>query len=105
MCVFRFCKVLVSMSDGQNLTISPWLSKRTPPHRQGHDDDWLNRNRMQPQRSVVGDSGDEGEYVVPSSAYRGTHNQGNPFGRYRRKPSDKICRKMRYGLQVVLLQS
>ena len=79
MCVFRFCKVLVSTSDGQNLTISPWLSKRTPPHRQGHDDDWLNRNHMQPQRSVVGDSGDEGEYVVPPSTYRRTHSRGNPF--------------------------
>lgn len=76
---FRFRKVLVSMSDGQNLTISSWLSKRTPPHRQGHDDDWLNRNRMQPQRSVVGDSGDEGEYVVPPSTYRRTHSRGNPF--------------------------
>ena len=105
MCFFRFRKVLVSTSDGQNLTISPWLSKHTPPHRQGHDDDWLNRNRMQPQRSVVGDSGDEGENVVQPSVYQGTRNQGNPFGRYRRKPSDKICRKMRYGLQVVSLQS
>ena len=43
-------------------TIFPWLSKRTPPHQQGRDDDWLNRNHMRLQRSVVGDSGDEEEY-------------------------------------------
>ena len=79
MCVFRFCKVLVSTSDGQNLTIFPWLSKRMPPHQQGRDDGWLNRNHMRLQRSVVGDSGDEGEYVVPPSTYRRTHNRGNPF--------------------------
>ena len=55
------------------------LSTHKLPHQQGRDDDWLNRNHMRLQRSVVGDSGDEEEYVVPLSTYRRTHSQGNPF--------------------------
>lgn len=81
------------------------LSTHKLPHQRGRDGGRLVHSHRQMKLFVTDGREGEGSGVVQPSVYQGTHNQGNPFGRYRRKPSDKICRKMRYGLQVVSLQS
>ncbi len=81
------------------------LSTHKLPHLRGRDGGQLVHSRRQKKPFAVdGLEGEEASDVQPLVC-QGTHNQGNPFGRYRRMPSDKICRKVRYGLQVVSLQS
>ena len=87
----------------QHPTIFLLLSTHKLQHLRGRDESVHNHRQKKP--CVTDGWGGEGSGVVQPSVYQGTHNQGNPFGRYRRKPSDKICRKMRYGLQAVNLQS
>ena len=81
------------------------LSTHKLPHQRGRDGGQSVHNHRQKKPFVTDGWGGEGSGVVQPSVYQGTHNQGNPFGRYRRMPSDKICRKVRYEPQVVSLQS
>ena len=81
------------------------LSTHKLQRLRGRDGGRLVHNHRQKKPYVTDGWEGEGSGVVQPSVYQETHNQGNPFGRYRRMPSDKICRKMRYGLQAVNLQS
>ena len=89
----------------QHPIISPLLSMHKLPHLRGRDDGRLVHSHRQMKQYVTDGREVEGSGVVQPSVYQGTHNQDNPFGRYRMMPSDKLCRKMRYGLQVVSLLS
>ena len=81
------------------------LSTHKLPHQRGRDGGRLVHSHRQKKLYVTDGWGGEGASDVQPSACQGTHNQGNPSGRYGRMPLDKICRKVRYGLQVVSLQS
>ena len=81
------------------------LSTHKLPHQRGRDGGRLAHSHRQMKLFVTDGWEGEGASDVQPSVYQETHNQGNPFGKYRRMPSDKICRKVRYELQVVSLQS
>ena len=81
------------------------LSTHKPQHLRGRDGGRSVHSHRQMKLYVTDGRGGEGSGVVQPSAYQGTHNQGNPFGKYRRMPLDKICRKVHYEPQVVSLQS
>ena len=89
----------------QHPTIFLVLSTLMPQRLRGRDDGLLVHSHRQKKPYVTDGREGEGSGVVQPSVCQGTHNQGNPFGSYRRMPSDKLCRKMRYGLQVVSLLS
>lgn len=96
---------LTSNTITHHPTIFLLLSTHKPQRLRGRDGGRLVHNHRQKKPYVTDGRGGEGSGVVQLSVYQETHNQGNPSGRYRRMPSDKICRKMRYELQVVSLQS
>lgn len=86
-------------------TISLVLSTHKPQRRQGRDDGGLAQSHRLKRPYATDGWGGEGNDVGLLSACRRTHNQGNPSGRYGTMPSDKTCRKMRYGQQVASLLS
>lgn len=92
-------------ATSQHPTISPLLSMHKLLHRRGHDGGLLVHSHRQMKRFVTDGWEGEGASGVLLLAYQRIHIQDNPSDRYRRMPSDKLCRKMRYGLQVVSLLS
>ena len=86
-------------------TIFLVLSTHKPQRQQGRDDSGLAQSHRLKRPYATDGWGGEGNDVGQLSACRRTHNQGNPSGRYGTMPSDKTCRKMRYGQQVVSLLS
>lgn len=85
----------------QHPTRFPLLSMHKLPHLRGRGDGRLVHSHRQMKRFVTDDLGGEGNSGVLLLAYQRIHIQDNPSDRYRRMPSNKLCRRMRYGLQVV----
>ena len=92
-------------ATSQHPTIFLVLSTHMPQRLRGHDGGRLVHSHRQMKRFVTDGLGVEGNSGVLLLAYQRIHIQDNPSDRYRRMPSDKLCRKMRYGLQVVSLLS
>lgn len=89
----------------QHPTIFLVLSTHMPQRLRGRDDGLLVHSHRQKKPYVTDGWGGEVGGVVPPLMCQGIHSQDNPSDRYRRMPSDKLCRKMRYGLQEVSLLS
>ena len=76
------------------------LSTHKLPHQRGRDGGRLVHSHRQMKLFVTDGREGEGSGVVQPSVYQGTHNQGNPFGRYRRMLGGRGDSKRRCSVSI-----